>query len=205
MSKVITKYYDYGQEEIDYLNSVDETLGTAMKRLGKIERAIIPDLFTALVYAIVGQLISVKAVRTIWVRMQERFGEISSHNLAMQTADDIQGCGMTMKKAVCIHQIAQTIAQGDFNLNELNEFSDQEVIKKLTTLNGIGNWTAEMMLINSMERPNIVSWGDIAIRRGMMKLYGLDSLSKEQFDQYCLRYSPFGSVASIYLWELSFE
>lgn len=123
----------------------------------------------------------------------------------MQTADDIQGCGMTMKKAVCIHQIAQTIAQGDFNLNELNEFSDQEVIKKLTMLNGIGKWTAEMMLINSMERPNIVSWGDIAIRRGMMKLYGLDSLSKEQFDQYCLRYSPFGSVASIYLWELSFE
>ncbi|MEK4511429.1 DNA-3-methyladenine glycosylase family protein [Paenibacillus sp. FSL K6-2524] len=205
MSKVITKYYDYGQEEIDYLNSVDETLGTAMKRLGKIERAIIPDLFTALVYAIVGQLISVKAVRTIWARMQERFGEISAHNLAMQTADDIQGCGMTMKKAVCIHQIAQTIAQGDFNLNELNEFSDQEVIKKLTMLNGIGKWTAEMMLINSMERPNIVSWGDIAIRRGMMKLYGLDSLSKEQFDQYCLRYSPFGSVASIYLWELSFE
>lgn len=205
MSKVITKYYDYGQEEIDYLNSVDETLGTAMKRLGKIERAIIPDLFTALVYAIVGQLISVKAVRTIWARMQERFGEISAHNLAMQTADDIQGCGMTMKKAVCIHQIAQTIAQGDFNLNELNECSDQEVIKKLTMLNGIGKWTAEMMLINSMERPNIVSWGDIAIRRGMMKLYGLDSLSKEQFDQYCLRYSPFGSVASIYLWELSFE
>ncbi|RUT48282.1 DNA-3-methyladenine glycosylase 2 family protein [Paenibacillus anaericanus] len=205
MSKVITKYYDYGQEEIDYLNSVDETLGTAMKRLGKIERAIIPDLFTALVYAIVGQLISVKAVRTIWARMQERFGEISAHNLAMQTADDIQGCGMTMKKAVCIHQIAQTIAQGDFNLNELNEFSDQEVIKKLTMLNGIGKWTAEMMLINSMERPNIVSWGDIAIRRGMMKLYGLNSLSKEQFDQYCLRYSPFGSVASIYLWELSFE
>ncbi|MDQ0087965.1 DNA-3-methyladenine glycosylase II [Paenibacillus anaericanus] len=205
MSKVITKYYDYGQEEIDYLNSVDETLGTAMKRLGKIERAIIPDLFTALVYAIVGQLISVKAVRTIWARMQERFGEISAHNLAIQTADDIQGCGMTMKKAVCIHQIAQTIAQGDFNLNELNEFSDQEVIKKLTMLNGIGKWTAEMMLINSMERPNIVSWGDIAIRRGMMKLYGLNSLSKEQFDQYCLRYSPFGSVASIYLWELSFE
>lgn len=205
MSKVITKYYDYGQEEIDYLNSVDETLGTAMKRLGKIERAIIPDLFTALVYAIVGQLISVKAVRTIWARMQERFGEISAHNLAMHTADDIQGCGMTMKKAVCIHQIAQTIAQGDFNLNELNEFSDQEVIKKLTMLNGIGKWTAEMMLINSMERPNIVSWGDIAIRRGMMKLYGLNSLSKEQFDQYCLRYSPFGSVASIYLWGLSFE
>lgn len=205
MHTVSTKYFDYGQEEINYLNSVDETLGTAIRRLGKIERVIIPDLFTALVYAIVGQLISVKAVHTIWGRMQERFGEISAHHMAIQSADEIQRCGMTMKKAVCIHQIAQIISQGEFNLGELSELSDQDVIKKLTTLKGVGKWTAEMMLINSMERPNIVSWGDIAIRRGMMKLYGLDVLSKEEFDQYCLRYSPLGSVASIYLWELSFE
>lgn len=185
--------------------SVDEVLGAAITRLGKLERVIIPDLFTALVYAIVGQLISVKAVHTIWGRMQERFGEITPHHLAIQTAEDIQGCGMTMKKAVCIHQIAQTIARGQFQLDDLYDLSDTEVIKKLMTLHGVGKWTAEMMLINSMERPDVVSWGDIAIRRGMMKLYGLSSLTKEQFDQYRLRYSPFGSVASIYLWEISFE
>lgn len=205
MSTVRTKYYEYGLKELDYLKNVDQALGAAITRLGKLERVIIPDLFTALVYAIVGQLISVKAVHTIWGRMLERFGEISPHNLARQTADDVQGCGMTMKKAVCIHQIAQTIAQGIFQMDELYDLSDREIIKKLMTLHGVGKWTAEMMLINSMERPDVVSWGDIAIRRGMMKLYGLSSLSKEQFDQYRLRYSPFGSVASIYLWEISFE
>ncbi|HEY2492809.1 MAG TPA: DNA-3-methyladenine glycosylase 2 family protein, partial [Paenibacillus sp.] len=62
-----------------------------------------------------------------------------------------------------------------------------------------------MMLMNAMERPDVVSWGDIAIRRGMMKLYGLSELSKEQFEEYRLRYSPLGSVASIYLWTISFE
>jgi len=196
-------YYNYGQTEIDYLKNADATLGAVMTRLGKVERVIIPDLFAALVHAIVGQLISVKAVHTIWGRMQQRFGEITPHNLAMQTADDIQNCGMTMKKALCIHNIARLVAQGHFDLDELHVLSDVEVIERLTTLNGVGKWTAEMLLINSMERRDVVSWGDMAIRRGMMKLYGLSALTKEQFEQYRTRYSPYGSVASIYLWEIS--
>jgi DNA-3-methyladenine glycosylase II len=205
MQTVKTKYFEYGQEEIDYLKSVDVTLGAAITRVGKVERVIIPDLFTALVHAIVGQLISVKAVHTIWTRIQDRFGEITPQNIAIQTADDIQRCGMTMKKAVCIQNIARTIAQGAFDLDELYVLSDTEVVRKLMTLNGVGKWTADMMLMNAMERPDVVSWGDIAIRRGMMKLYGLSELSKEQFEEYRLRYSPLGSVASIYLWTISFE
>ncbi|KTD84740.1 DNA-3-methyladenine glycosylase family protein [Paenibacillus etheri] len=205
MGAVITKFFEYGQAEIDYLGSVDPVLGAAMARMGKVERVIIPDLFTALIYAIVGQLISVKAVRTIWTRMQAQFGEITPQQLAIHTADEIQGSGMTMKKALCIHDISNLVVQGDFKLEELYGLPDQEVIQKLMNLKGIGKWTAEMMLINCMERPDVVSWGDIAIRRGMIKLYGLDTLTKEQFEQYRLRYSPLGSVASIYLWEISFQ
>lgn len=205
MGAVITKFFEYGQAEIDYLGSVDPVLGAAMARMGKVERVIIPDLFTALIYAIVGQLISVKAVRTIWTRMQAQFGEITPQQLAIHTADKMQGCGMTMKKALCIHHISNLVVQGDLKLEELYGLSDQEVILKLMNLKGIGKWTAEMMLINCMERPDVVSWGDIAIRRGMMKLYGLDTLTKEQFEQYRLAYSPLGSVASIYLWEISFQ
>lgn len=190
---------------MDYLKSVDANLGAAMTRLGKIERTIIPDLFTALIYGIVGQLISAKAVHTIWNRMQEQLGEISPCNIALQSADDIQACGMTMRKAITIQQIAYTIGTGAFHLEELHDLSDAEVIQKLMTLKGIGKWTAEMILINSMERRNVVSWGDMAIRRGMMKLYGLNSISKEEFEQYCLRYSPYGSIASIYLWNISIE
>jgi DNA-3-methyladenine glycosylase II len=201
---VQTKFFEYSQEEMDYLKSVDPELGAAMTRLGRIERVIIPDLFAALIHAIVGQLISVKAVHTIWERMQDRFGEISAHHLAKQTPDDIQACGMTMKKANCIHTISRTIAAGDFHLEEIYVLPDKEVIQKLTELHGVGKWTAEMMLINCLERRDVLSWGDIAIRRGMMRLYGLDTLSKAQFEQYRQRYSPLGSVASIYLWELSF-
>jgi len=205
MKTVKTKYFDYGQEEMDYLKSVDETLGEAMKRLGKIERTIIPDLFSALVYAIIGQLISAKAANTIWERMQNQFGEISPRNIAIQHTEDIQKCGMTMRKAACIKSISMLIVQGGFSLDDFHDLSDEKVISKLMILKGVGKWTAEMLLINSMERRDIVSWGDVSIRRGMMRLYGLSTLTKEQFEHYRLQYSPFGSVASIYLWEISME
>ncbi len=71
METVMTKNFDYGEKEINYLKTVDPVLGTAIMQMGKVERVIIPDLFAALVHAIVGQLISAKAVQTIWTRMQE--------------------------------------------------------------------------------------------------------------------------------------
>ncbi|WP_029192483.1 DNA-3-methyladenine glycosylase family protein [Paenibacillus harenae] len=205
MASIQTKYFDYGQEELDYLISADETLGAAITRLGRLEREVTPDLFTALVYAIIGQLISAKAVNTIWDRLRNRIGEVTPRNLASHSADDIQSCGMSMKKAICINEIAQLIERGEFSLDGLQDLSDSEVIDKLTALRGIGRWTGEMLLIHAMERRDVVSWGDIAIRRGMMKLYGLPDLTKEQFEVYRNRYSPYGSVASIYLWEISMK
>jgi DNA-3-methyladenine glycosylase II len=202
---VATIFFEYGEEQIEALSQADATLGAAIRRLGRVERTVIPDLFAALVHAIVGQLISAKAAATVWGRMQEQLGEITPQNLLLHTADDIQRCGMTMKKAHSIQYIARTVAQGELNLEALHGLPDQEVIAKLTALQGIGRWTAEMLLIHSLAHPDIVSWGDIAIRRGMMRLYGLDNLTKEQFEEYRLRYSPWGSVASIYLWQLSFE
>ena len=62
-----------------------------------------------------------------------------------------------------------------------------------------------MLLIFSLQRPNVVSFGDLAIRRGMMNLYGLKELKKDQFAVYKKRYTPYGSVASLYLWALSVE
>ncbi|WP_334075802.1 MULTISPECIES: DNA-3-methyladenine glycosylase 2 family protein [Paenibacillus] len=203
MSAPPIQYFDYGQEQIDYLKRADPVLGEAIARLGRPERPVNPDLFTALVHAIIGQLISTKAVNTIWGRMQERFGGISPASLASRSADEIQGCGMTMKKAICIWEIARKAAEGELDFSGFSRLGDEEVILELMRLKGVGRWTAEMLLLHSLERPDVVSWGDLAIRRGMMRLYGLTSLTKPQFDAYRARYSPYGSVASIYLWELS--
>jgi O-6-methylguanine DNA methyltransferase len=198
-----TNFFKYSEKEISYLKQADRKLGEAIDKLYKVERVIIKDLFPALIYAIIGQQISVKAVHTIWTRFKERFGDITSENISKISITEIQQCGMTTRKAGYIKGIAETIAKGDLNLDELYNLPDAEVITKLSSLNGIGIWTAEMLLLNSMERPDIVSWGDIAIRRGMMKLYGLSKITKEQFNEYKKGYSPYGSVASIYLWKLA--
>lgn len=205
MQTVRTKIFEYGEKETNYLKKVDPILGEAIDRIGKIERVIIPELFPALIYAIIGQQISLKAARTIWGRMQEQLGEITPENIAQIPLEDIRQCGMQSTKAGYIKKIAETVARGDFDLNNLYTLSDKEAIKKLSALNGIGVWTAEMLLLNSMERPDIISYGDIAIRRGIMKLYNLSELTKEQFMTYRNRYSPYGSVASIYLWRVSYE
>lgn len=205
MQMVRTKIFEYGEKEMSYLKKVDPVLGEAIDRIGKIERVIIPDLFPALIYAIVGQQISLKAARTIWARIQDRFGEITPKNMAGVSAEEIRQCGMQIKKAEYIKGMAESVWKGEFDLNKLYDMSDEEAIRQLSSLSGIGVWTAENLLLNSMERPDIVSYGDIAIRRGMMKLYGLSELSKEQFSEYRRKYSPYGSVASIYLWRISYE
>jgi len=205
MQLVRTKIFEYGDEEINYLKSVDKLLGEVIDRIGKIERVIIPDLFPALVYAIIGQQISLKAARTIWARMMERFGRITPERIAGLSVEEIQQCGMQTTKAKYIQGIAKKVADGELDLEELRSLPDKEVIKRLSSLNGIGVWTAEMLLLNCLERKNIISYGDIAIRRGIMKLYNLNELTKEQFIVYKNRYSPYASVASLYLWKLSYE
>ena len=108
-----------------------------------------------------------------------------------------------MRKSGYIKGLGDAAVCGDPDLLNLGGLPDDEIIKKLSSLHGLGIWSAEMLLIFSLRRPDVVSWGDLAIRRGMMNLYGLKSLSKEQFDRYRKKYSPYGSVASLYLWALS--
>lgn len=204
MFKVYTKYFEYGEKEISYLSQKDRILGEAIARLGKVERTVIPDLFQALVFAVIGQQISAKAAETIWNRLRNE-GEITPSGILEISSEAIQRCGLTYRKVSNLKEIADAVYSGSFNLTELKILTDSQVIKSLSTLKGIGTWTAEMLLLNSMERPDVVSFGDIAIKRGMMKLYGLSEITRDQFQDYRRRYSPYGSVASIYLWRISFE
>ncbi|HUW65506.1 MAG TPA: DNA-3-methyladenine glycosylase [Spirochaetia bacterium] len=195
--------FKYGQIELNHLKKKDKKLGVAIERIGMIERKVTPDLFAALVNSIVGQQISMKAADTVWNRMKERIGEITPQSIVAATAGEIQKCGLSMRKAGYIKGIGDAVAQGELDIAEFPELPDSDIIKRLSSLNGIGVWTAEMLMIFSMERPDVLSWGDLAIRRGMTNLYSLKKLDKAKFERYRKRYSPYGSVASLYLWELS--
>lgn len=195
--------FEYDQSSIDYLQKRDKKLGAAIERIGRVERQVIPDLFTALVHSIVGQQISKQAAATVWNRVQEYFGEITPARVAIASSEEIQQLGMSLRKATYIKGVAEAALEGSLDLDRLNSLPDGEIIKRLSSLHGVGVWTAEMMLIFSLQRPDVVSWGDHAIRKGMMNLYGLTELTRGQFDKHRKRYSPYGTVASLYLWEIA--
>lgn len=197
--------FNYGEKEINYLKKKDKKLSLAMDRIGKIERQVIPDLFTALINSIVGQQISSKAAATVWSRLVDLVGVVTPETIDEASVEDIQKCGMSLRKANYIKNIAVNIITKELDIEELYNLPDEEVIKKLSTQNGIGVWTAEMLMIFSMQRPNVLSFGDLAIRRGLCNLYHHKELKKEQFERYRKRYSPYCSVASLYLWALSVE
>jgi len=195
--------FRYGSTAIDHLGKRDKKLGKAIEEIGMIERGVTPDLFTALVASVASQQVSAKAAETVWNRMEDRFGTITPEAIAAIPAEEIQQCGMSMRKAGYIKGIGDAVAAGNLDLEELHELPDEDVIARLSALDGVGVWTAEMLLIFSMERPDVVSWGDLAIRRGMMRLYGKEAINRAAFERYRKRYSPYGSVASLYLWEIS--
>ena len=195
-------FFEYGDKEINYLRKKDKKLYAAIERIGVIKREVNPDPFSALIESIIGQQISSKAAATVRDKLNNLCG-LRACKLQKMTAEEIQACGMTMRKAGYIKGIADAAVTKVVDFDVLKGKADQEVISILTKLNGVGVWTAEMLLIFSLMRPDVVSYGDLAIRRGMMELYGHSNLPKERFLRYAKRYSPYGSVASLYLWELS--
>jgi len=197
--------FEYGQKEIDYLRKKDKKLGAAIDRIGMIKREVTPDTFAALVSSIVSQQISSKAADTVWNRLGLLLGTITPESIAKAEISEIQACGMSARKAGYIKGAAEAALSGQVDFNALHTLSDEEIIKKLSSLRGVGVWTAEMLLIFSLCRPDVVSFKDLAICRGMMNLYGIKELSREKFERYRKRYSPYGSVASLYLWALSVE
>ena len=195
--------FEYGQKEIDHLKRKDKKLGAAIDKIGMIQREIMPDPFTALISSVVSQQISKKAAETVWNRLATLLGNLTPESITQVELSAIQSCGMSERKARYILGIADAAKSGVIDFRLLDTLTDEEIIKKLSSLHGVGVWTAEMILILSLCRPNVVSYKDLAICRGMTNLYGLKELSKVTFERYRKRYSPYGSVTSLYLWELS--
>lgn len=195
--------FEYGQKEIDHLKKRDKKLGSVIDAIGLLERPVNTDVFASLVESIVRQQISNKAAETVANRLLLKAGQFTPESLDDLSLFDVQQCGMSQRKAGYIKDAAKAALDGQIDFKQLYLQTDEDIIKSLTALHGVGVWTAEMLLIFSLCRPDVVSFGDLAIRRGMMRLYNLPELTKADFLKYRKRYSPYGSVASFYLWQLS--
>lgn len=196
-------YFAYGTKETDYLSRKDKRLAAAIAQIGPIEREVDTDLFAAVVHHIIGQQISMKAQATIWQRMRDALGTVDAEYLLAAGVPQLQQLGMTFRKAEYITDFSQKIHDGTFDLQAVWQMPDDEAIRALSSLKGIGVWTAEMILLFCMQRPDVFSYDDLAIQRGLRMLYHHRKIDRKLFEKYRRRFSPYGSVASLYLWAIS--
>ena len=196
-------YFAYGEKETDYLKKKDKRMAEVIDRIGHVERKVDTDLFSAVVHHIVGQQISTKAQETIWQRMLSALGEVNAETVLAAGVSKLQSLGMTFRKAEYITDFAEKIRSGAFNLESVKHMSDADAIRALSSLKGIGVWTAEMILLFCLQRPNVFSYDDLAIQRGLRMVYHHRKIDRKLFEKYHRRFSPYCSVASLYLWEVS--
>ncbi len=196
-------HFIYGETETAWLRARDPLLGAVIAELGPLRRTVIPDLFTALASSIVAQQISSKALETVWGRMVARFAPFTPQSIVAASVEEVQACGMSMRKAEYIKGIAGAVLSGELDLALLRGLPDAEVCARLAALRGIGVWTAQMLLIFSLQRPNVLSWDDLAILRGLRMLYRHRRITPALFAKYQRRYAPYASVASLYLWAIA--
>jgi len=192
--------FKYGSKEIDYLKAACPKLAAVIEEAGMLQRTVKPEPFKALVSSIVSQQISTKAADTVFERIGNLVGEMKAENFLAKTDEALQSCGLSFRKVGYIKGMCAAVASGELDFERLETLTDKEVIAELVKLNGIGEWSAEMFMIFTSQRPNILSYGDLIIRKAIMRLYDLEELSKKDFEKYRALYSPYGSVASMYLW-----
>jgi DNA-3-methyladenine glycosylase II len=184
---------------IERVGKID--LPTRLKRRGEERPA---DAYGALLRAIVGQQLSTKAARTIYLRVLDLFGgeTPAPERLLEASVAELRGAGLSGRKVEYVQDLARHVLSGELELDRLEELSDEEAIEELVAVRGLGRWTAEMFLIFHLERPDVLSGGDLGIRKAIQIEYGLEEMpAPRRVVEISERWSPYRSLASLYLWE----
>jgi DNA-3-methyladenine glycosylase II len=191
----------------------DPTMAALIERVGRIDLATRlkrrseerpDDAYGALLRAIVGQQLSTKAARTIYLRVIDIFdgGTPSPEQLLEASEADLRDAGLSGRKVEYVRDLAAHIVAGELEVDRLDELGDEEVVAELVAVRGLGQWTAEMFLLFHLERPDVLSGGDLGIRKAVQIEYGLAEMpSPQRVLEIGEPWRPRRSLASLYLWE----
>jgi DNA-3-methyladenine glycosylase II len=191
----------------EHLRSVDPVMRGLIDARGPIDpetdrRGSRPDPFEALARAIVGQQLSTKAARSIWERVVETLGGTATPEAFTSAEPDaLRAAGLSNSKVAYLRDLAEHVASGELNLARLAELSDEDVIADLIEIKGVGRWTAEMFLIFHLGRPDVLSTGDLGIRRAAQLAYGLEELpGPTDLERIAEPWRPHRTLGCLYLW-----
>ncbi len=190
----------------------DPTMSAIAERFRGLHLPHTASVFEALVLAIMGQQIATNVARIIRTLFIETYGPRQSFDgrtyyafprletLLAATVEELRGLKLSRRKAEYIRGIAEAALEGALSPEQLSELSDEQVARRLTELRGVGQWTAQWVLIRSLGRPDALPLGDLALRRAVSRLFfGGDEINDGQLEEFSRRWSPWRTSATVYL------
>lgn len=187
-----------------FLKSCDSVFNKLIEKYGLLETHSSFDLFSSFVFHFIGQMLSNKVADVLWTRFVNLVGEVEPHNILNVPDDKIRNIGISRAKIEFIKSFCNDIINKKIVLDSLNSLSNDELIRTLTKIKGVGEWTAEMIALFSLGRENIFSFKDVALKRGIMKCHpNFKTLSKTRFEKLRKLYSPYCSYASLYFYKVN--
>ena len=190
----------------------DPTMSAMAERFRGLHLPHTGSVFEALVLAIMGQQIATNVARIIRTLFIETYGPRQTFDgrtyyafprpetLLAATVEELRGLKLSWRKAEYIRGIAEAAMEGAFGSEQLAGLSDEQVARRLTELRGVGQWTAQWVLIRSLGRPDALPLGDLALRRAVSRVYfGGDEINDSQLEEFSRRWSPWRTYATVYL------
>jgi DNA-3-methyladenine glycosylase II len=190
------------RQAINHLKKSDPVLRAIIERVGPCRMEFGEPVFHSLAEAIVYQQLNGKAAVTIFKRFAALAGEpLTAEGIAKLTAEQMRSVGLSKQKSAYLRDMAERAIRGELSFTHLPEMTDEEVIKHLTQVKGVGVWTAHMFLIFTLKRQNILPTGDFGIRMAMKKHYHKRKLPNPvQMEKIARPWEPYRSIACWYLW-----
>jgi DNA-3-methyladenine glycosylase II len=187
---------------ITELSRLDSALAGLIKQIEPIEIPLQENFFVSLASAIVGQQLSNRVAEVLWERLVVLAEDgVTPENLLTLDDEKLRGIGISYAKIRYLKALATAVLDSSLELDRLHLLDDEEVIRQLTKVKGIGPWTAEMFLIFSMGRTDVFSVGDGGLQRAVKWLYQMEQLpGKAELIRISSRWKPYRTTAALYLW-----
>ncbi|PKL00830.1 MAG: DNA-3-methyladenine glycosylase 2 family protein [Tenericutes bacterium HGW-Tenericutes-1] len=193
---------EYNQDIMNYLIKRDPKLGAYIDQFGFVEVNRNPNIFETVVSSIISQQLSLKAASTIEKRFRDLIGSFEPYTIMSHHDDELRACGLSYPKIKYIKEFAYKVRENELVIDDFDSLDDEEVIQRLITVKGIGRWTAEMLAMFSLGRLDIFAFDDLALKKAVMKVQGYKTFSKLRYERLKKKYSPYGTVAAIYYYEV---
>jgi len=190
------------RKAVNHLKKCDPVLAAIIERVGPCRMEYGPPEFHSLAEAIIYQQLNGKAAVTIFKRFTDLAGDpVTPEGILKLSDEQLRGVGLSKQKSAYVKDLAAKTRAGLLDFSRLIELPDDEVIKHLTQVKGVGVWTAQMFLMFTLKRPDVLPTGDYGVQAAIKKAYGKRKMPKpKDMEKIARAWSPYRSIACWYLW-----